>query len=291
MNRRSEIDTIPDVLSFFAVGGAHEITPIKNGIANHNYAVSTDRGDYVIKFLVNQTTDDVENDVSIQRQLRQAGVGAPQYVRSGDGGYLYRGRGAISAVISEKIDGVTPRRMSVELTSDIGRHLALFHTSVAALPHPNNAGLMNPGVSGVDSEWARRLFDQPLPRGIIHGDLHGGNVLVHPRDRDRVTAILDFEEAGENLLLVDLAVTLMGVSASTSREAVLKPELMRAVKRGYEAVRTLTDEEHPWLPQAIRYASEAWIDWFRANGFDGYARQHQRRYESFLEVVGDRLAL
>ncbi len=99
-------------------------------------------------------------------------------------------------MISEKIDGVTPRQM----ISGIGRHLALFHTSVVACPNPNEVGsLMNPGVSGVNTEWARALLDQPLRRGIIHVELHIGNVLVDPRHQDRVIALLDFEEAGESV--------------------------------------------------------------------------------------------
>ncbi len=202
MKQRSEIeaDSIPDVLSFFGVGICLGIAPISNGIANHNYVVSTDQGDFVVKFLVTQTPETIENDVAIQQQLSQAGVGTAHYRRSRDGEYLYRGHHNLNTVISEKIDGVPPRQMSAGLVSDIGRHLALFHTSEVACPNPNEAGsLMKPGVSGAHTEWARTLLDQPLPRGIIHGDLHNGNALVDPRHQDRVIAILDFEEAGENL--------------------------------------------------------------------------------------------
>jgi len=293
MKQRSEVeaDNIPDVVSFFGVGLSRGIAPIKNGIANHNYVVSTDQGNFVVKFLVTQPPENIENDVAIQQQLSQAGVGSPHYLRNRDGDYLYRGHDNLNAVISEKLDGVSPRQMSADLVSGIGRHLALFHTSVVACPNPNQAGsLMNPGMSGDNTGWARTLLDQPLPRGIIHGDLHSGNVLVDPRHRDRVIALLDFEEAGENLYLIDLAVTLMSVSSSTSREAI-EPELMRAAKQGYETVRRLTDQEVVWLPWAIRYTSEAWITWFVANGFDEYARKHQRRYDGFREVFGEHLAV
>ena len=280
-----EVNSIPDVLSSFGVGPSHTIAPIHRGIANHNYGVSAGGSEYVVKFLGTQAPETIENDLAIQRQLQRAGVGAPRYLRNRDGTCLYRGRNGIHAVISEKIDGLPPNHMSVELAADIGRHLALFHTSVEALPKPNDTGLMNPGVAPVHSEGARRLLQQPLPRGIIHGDLHGGNVLVDPLQPDRVVAILDFEEAGENLYLIDLAVTLMAVSSSPGGGSI-EPELLRAAKRGYESVRQLTHEESLWLPQAIAYASEAWINWFRANGFGEYARQHQQRYDSYQDVFG-----
>ena len=141
---------------------------------------------------------------------------------------------------------------------------------------------MNPRVSGITSPWARALFDRPVPRGIIHGDFHCGNVLVDPVHEDRVTAVLDFEEAGENLYMVDLAVSLIGISTARSWEAQPELALMDAVRQGYEAVRPLTAEESLWLPRAIRYASEAWIRWFEAHGFDKYARQHRQRYRRYL---------
>lgn len=280
---------LPSVLSAYKLGQAQSIAPAGFGLSNHNYLVDTGRGGYVVKFLVNQTPLTIENDVAIQRQLRAAGIMAPEYLRHRDDEYIYR-KGSISAVVSKRIDGDTPRHMSAPLASDIGRHLALFHISVRTLPHANLTGLMNPGVARVNPDAAAALLEQSLPRGIVHGDLHGGNVLVDALHQDRVNAILDFEEAGENLYLIDLAVTLMASGAPQGGEE-LELELMRATMRGYESVRVLTDQERAWLPCAIRYASDAWINWFKDNGFERYARQHERRYASFERIAVDHLPL
>jgi Ser/Thr protein kinase RdoA (MazF antagonist) len=282
-----EVECIPNVTKFFEVGTPLDITQINNGLSNHNYVVRTDQGEFVVKFLVTQSPENIENEVAIQQQLLQANLRTLQYLCRLDGGFVYHGHDGMNAVISMKLDGVTPRHMSVELGRNIGRHLALFHRFVASCPNPNHKGLMNHDVSGVRADWARQLLHQPLPHGVIHGDLHSGNVLVDPLHPTYVTAILDFEEAGENLYVIDLAATLVGVSSSFDGESI-DPELLRAAKRGYETVRTLTDEESRWLPQAFRYANEAWINWFTRYGFDEYARLHQRRYDSFREVVGDR---
>ena len=273
----------------FGVGTPLEIAQIDNGLSNHNYVVRTDQGEFVVKFLVTQLPENIENDVAIQRQLLQADLRTLQYLSRPDGGFVYHGHDGTNAVISAKLDGVTPRHVSVELVANIGRHLALFHRSVVACPNPNVRGLMNHDVSGVRATWAHQLLRQPLPKGVIHGDLHTGNVLIDPLNPACVTAILDFEEAGENLYLIDLAATLVGVS-STFDGVSIDPELLRAARRGYETVRTLTDEESTWLPQAFRYANEAWINWFTRYGFGDYARQHRRRFDSFREVFGDRLA-
>lgn len=276
-----EVGGIPDVLSVFGLGAPIEIVPIREGLSNHNYAVRTDQDEYVVKFLVAQTDATVENDVAIQRQLRNAGIGTPLYLPNVEGKHLYRGSNNIRAVISKKIDGVTPRRVTARLAADIGRHLAIFHTQVRALPHTNNAGLLNPAAAVVDSDAVRAVAAQSLPRGIIHGDLHSGNVLVDARRPDSVVAIMDFEEAGENLFLLDLAVTVMATFTEDAWEPRFEPDLMRAAIQGYESVRVLTDDEYIWLPHAIGYASEAWINWFMASGHQRYARIRRRLYDEF----------
>jgi Ser/Thr protein kinase RdoA (MazF antagonist) len=282
-------DTIPDVLAFFGLPAAESVVPAGFGISNHNHVVSTGQGGYVVKFLVNQMPESVANDIAVQQQLTDAGVDAPRYLRGMSGEYVYEHDG-VHAVVSRKIDGAPPRHMSVKLAFDMGRHLALFHSSVRSLPFPNAFGLMHPAVATITSELARELPNQDLPRGIIHGYFHSGNVLVDPDDPDRVVAVLDFEEAGENLFLIDLAVTLIAVGSPFGSDRI-EPDLLRAGKQGYETVRRLTGEEVTWLPQAMRYASEAWINWFQANGHERYARQHQRRYESFEAAFGDHTAL
>lgn len=285
----TEIDAIAAVLAFFGLGTAQDVAPARFGISNHNYVVSTAKGDHVVRFLINQVPESVANDIAIQRQLRDVGVAAPRYLWSSAREYVYR-HDDLHAVVSNKIEGMPPRHMSARLASAMGRHLALFHASVRTLPFPNTSGLMHPAVATVTSDLTREIQNQDLPRGIIHGDFHSGNVLVAPDDQDRVVAVLDFEEAGENLLLIDLAVTLMAVGFPWGSDQI-EPDLVGAGKQGYESVRRLTHEEVVWLPQAIRYASEAWINWFRANGYERYAVQHLRRYDSFQAAFGDHTVL
>ncbi|KKU28757.1 MAG: Homoserine kinase [Candidatus Amesbacteria bacterium GW2011_GWA2_47_11b] len=269
-----ETQSVSDVLAFFGIEIPREITRIGDGIANHSYIAKTNQGEYVVKFLVAQTTKNIENDIIIQKQLRRVGINTPLYIQNKDGRYIFNNNDT-SAVVSERIDGVIPRKVMGKLAKDIGQKLAIFHKSVLKLSYPNNKGLMNPKVSGIVSE----LFAQSLPKGIIHGDLHNGNILVDPAEKDSVVAILDFEEAGENLYIVDLAVTLMSVCTS-SDENIVDTDLMQAVTSGYESVRQLSKEEKYWLPEAIKYSAKAWIKWFNENGYDKYAEKHQMRLNS-----------
>ncbi|OGM21912.1 hypothetical protein A2714_04615 [Candidatus Woesebacteria bacterium RIFCSPHIGHO2_01_FULL_38_9] len=278
-NISSEVDSIPEIISFFGLSAPLTIYPIGDGVANHNYAVRTVQGEFVVKFLVAQSVESIENDIAIQKQLNEAGISTPEYLQSEQDMYIFNAHNLI-AVVSQKIDGVIPREVNIKLANDFGRKLATFHENVVQLPHPNKKGLMNPAVSGINSS----IFSLSLPKGIIHGDFHLGNVLVDQVSQDQIVAVLDFEEAGENLFVVDLAVTVMGVCSSTDGYAV-DIDLIQKVIKGYNSTRNLSDLEKTHFTEAVRYSAETWIKWFKENNYEKYAEKHKKRLESFTELV------
>lgn len=273
-----EIRNIPDIITFFGLGIQTSTAPITDGIANHNYLVETSQGEYVVKFLVSQTVENLENDISIQKQLKQAGIVSPQYLRSKDRRYIFASNN-VNVVVSEKIDGVIPRKVHTKLAYDFGQKLATFHKFVVSLPHPNPKGLANPEVSGIKSP----IFAQSLPQGMIHGDFHLGNVLVDPFDQDKIVAVLDFEEAGENIFIVDVAITVMAVCSSTNENAV-ESHLVQSTIKGYESVRKLSTNERTSFVDAIRYSAETWIKWFRENNHEKYAEKYRKRLNNFMQL-------
>jgi homoserine kinase type II len=279
MTHRSDIEIalIPEILSFFGFDPPEIIAPVTLGISNHNYVVTTQQDEFVVKFLINQPVETVENDVATQKSLANAGIWAPRYLCNRDGITVFD-RGPHRAVVSRRIHGVVPETMTINLAREFGRLLAGFHMAVTYLPQPNTRGLMNPGTSGIKSP----LFSRALPTGIIHGDFHAGNALVDLATQERIIAICDFEEAGENVYIVDLAVTVMGVCSYD--ENVMDIALIRALIQGYETLRPLSTREHTYFPEALQYAAHSWIQWFLANGYEKYARNHQTRLEMVMQI-------
>ncbi len=279
MTHRSDIEItlIPEILLFYGFDPPEKIAPVTLGISNHNYFVTTPQDEFVVKFLINQPIKTVENDVAIQKSLANAGIGAPRYLCNRDGIFVFD-RGHHRAVVSRRIHGVVPKMITLHLAREFGRMLAGFHLAVRYLPQPNTRGLMNPGTSGIKSP----LFSQALPTGIIHGDFHTGNALVDLATQERIMAICDFEEAGENLYIVDLAVTVMGVCSYA--ENFMDVALIREVIQGYESLRPLSAQEHMYFPEALEYAAHAWIQWFLANEYETYARNHQKRLETVMQI-------
>lgn len=267
---------LEEIVRFFGLGNFIEYYPAKQGISNQNYFVNTTKGEYVVKILINQSENSIKNDIYIQKCLEAFKVRCPKYI-STNGKTIFEDE-FVRAVISERIKGEVISQINTSLAKDFGKNLAIFHISVKDLPYPNSIGLMNPEVSCIKSE----IFSRNLPRGIIHGDFHLGNALAV---EDKITAILDFEEAGENVLLIDLALTIMGVCSYSNNN--IDNYLVSNLLKGYEEIRMLQASEKKYFSEAITYASESWIKWFTENGFEKYAENHRKRLDSFGKIIID----
>ena len=286
------------VLSDFNLGTSLEKPQkLDEGIANHNFAVRTDTGVYVIKFLVEQSQHGIENDIAIQRQLREAGIVTPSYLQNSEDGYIFSKNG-ILAVVSKKIEGKVPTEIAEPLCVAMGEMLGRFHTSVHFLTHPHK-GWLNPEIAkefpAVETNEttvaAEALLDegiaiytQDLPHGIIHGDFHEGNLLVSPEDQSSISAIMDFEESEENLFIVDLARTSIGVCTSDNGTK-LDPALIKSLIDGYENVRKLTDSEREGLRLAVKYVAGAGALWLFNHGHTEYAEQYVQRAKSLEDIT------
>jgi len=60
--------------------------------------------------------------------------------------------------------------------------------------------------------------------------------------------------------------------------------LIRALIQGYETLRPLSAREHTYFSEALQYAAQTWIQWFLGNGYEKYARNHQKRLETVMQI-------
>lgn len=287
---------IPQVLSFFRLGRPQEITVLTHGKANHNYMVKTDEGrEYAVKFPIEETRESLENDLAVEDQLTAANIGTSVYCRTADGKFIFDQ--GIVAVVSPKIEGVHPETIDERISFTIGKVLAQFHQAVTTLPNPRHGWLSLQTVSKPNSkeghpftqtarkfiEAGKKIYQQGLPKGIIHGDLHEGNLLVNKDNPSEITAIFDFEEAEENLLVVDVARSMLAVCTTDSGRKLDKV-LIEAFAKGYSSQRQLTKKEQDNLPDAIKYAAGACILWYMNNGFPESAQNAISRTDSLANI-------
>lgn len=283
MRRPTVDDTamIPQIMAFFALDAPQEIAPVLQGISNRNYLVTTRSHAYVAKFIRAQTMDQIENDIAIQAQLLSGGVLTSQYILNPDGDYVFR-RDDARVVVSERVGGAVPSRVSASLAFSMGRLLARFQALIRELPHPI-VGWVRRWMLKTTSDAANALREADLPSGIAYLDLHPGNVHVLSEQPDRVYALFDFEDVGEDAYLVDLARSILSTCGTQTADGEqLVPEWVEAEVAGYESVRRLTTDERLLLPAAVRLSAEACIAWFVEQGHWRLIESHRSWAESFV---------
>lgn len=292
------VGSIDDVLAFFGLGQAQTAAYPLHGMANQSWRVRTATGaEVVVKFLVHQKEELVINEIAIQQQLHACNIFTPRYIQSPAGGYVYRS-GGLAAVVAPLIVGVHPSSVSRKLAHSMGSMLARFHAGVRSLPVAHTGWLNRTAAAqtaaGGDHAAVKEralacmaagdcMFAHGLPVGIIHGDFHIGNLLVRSPAGTQIVAMLDFEEAEENLLLVDLAFGLFG-SHSLTYTKKRTWTIMHAFLDGYEAVRPLEPAEKSNLPLALRYVGGACSLWMVEHGHTAQA-DHNLAIADFLCTI------
>lgn len=254
---------------FFGLGTVLSIERASEGLGNENYFVRTNDGKkYVMKLLRSQTIEGLENEMSILEQLKKTDIITAKFV-VGKNRKIYFECGKHTVTCTEFINGDLRLKISDELSMELGKTLASFHTGVKYLPAKTDFWLSKENALKETKKLPTTLlgkkikkriestiyiFELNLPKGIIHGDLHLSNLVVTPNNK---IAIFDFEDVDENILLLDIAITSVSLLSKRNEKSVVKNLLA-----GYESVRPLRELEQQSLPLAIRYvtgASAAWL--------------------------------
>lgn len=269
---------------------------VLGGLANQNILVKTIESKvYVVKILGLQKKELLENDLFIQQQLQQTGINTPIYLLDKNNDYLYEGQN-IQAVVSNKINGIHSLKLNFSFCFEIGKALAIFHKSIINLPIENIGWLNFKSAkeslllkSDLDYILSAKklinentfIYNKNLPSGIVHGDLHEENVLIDSEENPIITCVMDFEESERNLLIVDLARTILSVCRDKNGTKLLNNKV-NSVVDGYESIRTLANTEKELLINAIKYVIGVEVIWLHIHGFTKEAAEHIQRSESTI---------
>jgi Ser/Thr protein kinase RdoA (MazF antagonist) len=254
---------------------------------NVTFRVRTIGGDYALRLHRPgyQTLAELNSERAWTAALGEAGFAVPAGVRAPDGrDFVAAGpwlAGLARWVPGETVGAETP---SPTLFARLGEMAADLHAHSATWRAPagfTRRVLDADGLMGADPNWGRfwehpdltpeerALFERTraalhgalaaLPRepahfGMIHADLHPGNLLV---DGERLS-LIDFDDAAFGWYLYDLAVTLMHHQGKPGFD-----DLAAALLAGYRSRRALSAEEPARLPMFLLVRRLAVIGWLR----------------------------
>jgi Ser/Thr protein kinase RdoA (MazF antagonist) len=236
--------------------------------------------------------DRVLADVGVLSFLKAAKFPAPYPIALPDGTPIFEWRADCWAYLTNYLEGVNPESFSLQMIGELGKLLATLH-KLADTPKEfpfqvNWLGELPTAIKRAEAaskhetwgklarEVAQNLKSLPdlkgLPQGLIHTDVHEGNILVSP---DHKLYLLDWEDAGLDAAIFDVALVLGWSCVWQHDEANFnfdgQPDLYnfdeeysRHFLASYQKVRNLSQKEAANLGNAVRFLN----GWFAARDIE-----------------------
>ena len=254
-------------LGRYSVGRLESLEPIKAGIENTNYFVTTTQGRYVLTLFERLPAHELPFYLDLMSHLARHGIPAPAPIADLADRTLGELNGKPAALVT-RLPGRSREQPGVAECRALGALLARMHLAGRSYP----AYLENPrgakwwrfaaeavapfldaaGKALLESELdfqSRQRFPE-LPRGAVHADLFRDNALF---EDERISGVIDFYFAGVDCLLYDLAVCANDWCVGDDGE--LDAPRLRALLGAYAAARALQEAERAAWPAMLRAAA------------------------------------
>ncbi|TNE59555.1 MAG: homoserine kinase [Alphaproteobacteria bacterium] len=273
---------LAEFLTAYDVGKVLSFKGIAEGVENSNYLLRTDQASFILTLYEKRVhEEDLPFFLGLMRHMAARAVTCPLPVPAMDG-QLYRTLNGRPATLITFLDGVSVKAPNVAQCEAVGAALAQFHLASNGfeLTRANGLGVRDwrplfdkcapqanavmPGMRALIAEELNALeseWPEGLPQGVIHADLFPDNVFFLD---DRLSGIIDFYFACNDSFAYDLSVTLNAWCFDDTQ--LFEPEKARALLRGYESARALTQAERKSLPllcrgSAMRFLLTRLHDW------------------------------
>lgn len=254
----------------YSVGALEALEPIKTGIENTNYFVTTAQGRYVLTLFERLPAAELPFYLNLMAHLARHGIPCPAPVADLNDAYLGELNGKPAALVT-RLPGRSLERPGPEACAALGALVARMHLAArsygAYLDNPRGprwwrlaARDLEPFVAAgerrlLEAELAfqaRQRFPD-LPRGPVHADLFRDNALF---EGARLSGVFDFYFAGVDCLLYDLAVCANDwCLADPARDRRLDAARVQALLGAYAALRPFTAQERDAWPAMLRAAA------------------------------------
>lgn len=275
-------DEVRAFLADYDIGGLRRLEGICEGVENSNYLLETDRGRFILTLYERRVAPaDLPFFLGLMEHLAARGVPCPVPVRGRDGRSLRELAGRPAAIVTF-LEGRSARRVEPPHCASLGAALARMHLAGRDFPLRRENALsvahwrelyracggradeVEPGLAAeleAELDSLERAWPRELPAGVIHADLFPDNVFFADH---RVTGLIDFYFACNDLLAYDLAICLNAWCFERGGEFNITKA--RALFAGYRRERPLGPDEVRALPvlargAAMRFLLTRLYDW------------------------------
>ncbi len=256
----------------YAIGEPTALKEIAEGVENSNFLLNTLSQRYILTLYEKRVhAEDLPFFIGLMDHLSARGIPCPQPVHGANGQAVYPLKGKLSCIVTF-LEGRSVKSFQAAHCLALGQTLARMHLSAAGFPlsRPNALGLkgmerlahslqmpVSSGISQVEImeelAYLQKHWPDDLPRGVIHADLFPDNVFFAPQDPVRLSGLIDFYFACNDLWMYDLAICLN--AWCFERTHAFNITRAGALLRGYHSVRPIAQAELEQLPILARAAS------------------------------------
>jgi len=254
----------------YSVGTLAALEPIKAGIENSNYFVTTSQGRYVLTLFERLPAAELPFYLGLMAHLARHGIPCPAPIADLSDQYLQHLNGKPAALVT-RLPGRSIERPERVHCTELGALLARLHLAGRSygvyLENPRGPKwwrvaakdvmpfLKKPHVEILEKELkfqADHRFPD-LPRGPVHADLFRDNALF---EKGRISGVIDFYFAGVDCLLYDVAVCANDwCLVDPERDRGFDEGRVRALLGAYHAVRPFSELEREAWPAMLRAAA------------------------------------
>ncbi|MEZ5923578.1 MAG: homoserine kinase [Hyphomicrobiaceae bacterium] len=264
-------EALAQFIATYDIGAVTSVKGIAEGVENSNYLLGTTEGSYILTLYEKRVAlEDLPFFLGLMEHLAANGLACPTPVRDRAGSMLGRLSERPAAIVTF-LKGVSVRRPAMHHCARLGTALAELHLKGEgfALRRPNALSLsgwrelaqklgtdaekVTPGLARLIADEISELGDiwpKNLPAGVIHADLFPNNVFFLG---DRLSGLIDFYFACNDLLAYDLAVSINAWCFEPDFSFNITKA--RAMLRHYAETRPLDQAEIDALPTLCRGAA------------------------------------
>ena len=261
---RAELESF---LRHYDLGALVDFEGISAGIENTNYFVTTTAGEFVLTLFEALSAEELPYFLDLMAYLAEHGVPSAHPMPDEQGRYLRTLNGKPAALV-QRLPGHNVEAPNPVQCAELGKAVGHMHvvgqdfpgrrdnprgphwwaeTAAKVLPRlaPDAARLLEAELA-----FQRQHAHDALPRGVIHADLFRDNALFVG---DRLTGIIDFYYACNDVLLYDVAVTVNDWCTTDTGE--LDSPRLDAFLDAYRQERDFTAAERAAWPVMLRAAA------------------------------------
>ncbi len=262
-----EPEHLIELLSHYDLGELLDYQGISDGIENTNYFVHTSTGKYVLTIFEELTASELPYFLNVMAFLAEHQVPSAHPIANQAGVYLQTLKSKPTAIV-QCLEGSSVRFPNQTQCQAIGCGLGKFHavsqqftdfranqrgphwwriTIDKLLPHlPENDAQLLENEIHIQSQYR---FSE-LPRGVVHADLFRDNALFVG---NRLTGMIDFYHACNDVLLYDVAVTVNDWCTLT--DGSFEQTKLKGLLLAYQKQRQLQTVELKAWPIMLRAAA------------------------------------